>query len=178
MAVLLRPATEADIGAIQALMLELAQFEKLTHMFVATEDDLRDALFGKHPAVECLVAQWHDESPADAAAATAAPIVAYALFFHNYSTFLGRRGLYLEDLYVQPSQRGRGIGKRLLQKLASLAVERGCRRFEWTVLDWNQTAIDFYQNVGATVLPDWRVVRMTGDALQHFAAAQTETLNA
>jgi GNAT superfamily N-acetyltransferase len=172
MAALLRPATAADIGAIQALMLELAQFEKLTHLFVATEDDLHTALFGAHPAVECLVAQWHDDPAAEPA--TAAPIVAYALFFHNYSTFLGRRGLYLEDLYVQPEQRGRGIGKLLLHQLAALAVERGCRRFEWTVLDWNQAAIDFYQGVGATVLPDWRVVRMTGDALQRFAVAQPE----
>jgi GNAT superfamily N-acetyltransferase len=171
MAALLRPATAADIGAIQALMLELAQFESLTHLFVATEDDLHDALFGAHPAVECLVAQWHDSTTPDPAAA---PIVAYALFFHNYSTFLGRRGLYLEDLYVQPDQRGRGIGKLLLQQLAVLALERGCRRFEWTVLDWNQAAIDFYQSFGATVLPDWRVVRMTGDALQRFAGTRTE----
>jgi GNAT superfamily N-acetyltransferase len=174
MAALLRPATEADISAVRALMQELAQYEKLAHMFVATEDDLRDALFGKHPAVECLVAQWIGTSnPDDASRAlSTAPVVAYALFFHNYSTFLGRRGLYLEDMYVQPGQRGRGIGKLMLQKLAALAVERGCRRFEWTVLDWNQPAIDFYESVGATVLPNWRVVRMTGEALQRLAGAQ------
>ena len=171
----LRPAGEADIGAIHALMLELAEYEKLTQMFIATEDDLRDALFGPHPAVECLVAQWSEESKPDDSAAVSSPIVAYALFFHNYSTFLGRRGLYLEDLYVQPGQRGRGIGKLLLQTLAALAVERGCRRFEWTVLDWNQPAIDFYQSFGADILPDWRVVRMTGDALQHFAGARAES---
>lgn len=174
MAARLRPATEADIDAIQALMLELAQFEKLTHVFVATADDLRDALFGKHPAVECLVAQWDEGTHSAAASRSTAPIVAYALFFHNYSTFQGRRGLYLEDLYVQPSQRGRGIGKALLQKLAALAVERGCRRFEWTVLDWNRHAIDFYQSFGATILPDWRVVRMTGDALQNFAEGRAQ----
>lgn len=163
MPALLRAAGEADLGAIQRLMLELAQYEKLTHLFVATENDLREALFGSHPAVECLVAQEHEDEPAS--------VVAYALFFHNYSTFLGRRGLYLEDIYVQPSQRGRGIGRALLQRLAGLALERGCARFEWTVLDWNQPAIDFYQGFGATVLPDWRVVRMTGEALQRFAAA-------
>jgi len=175
----LRPAREADIGAIHALMLELAQFEKLAQLFIATEDDLRDALFGKHPAVECLVADWHEGSNSDnAAAAASTPVVAYALFFHNYSTFLGRRGLYLEDLYVQPDQRGRGIGKLLLQQLAALAIERGCRRFEWTVLDWNQPAIDFYRSFGADILPDWRVVRMTGDALQRFAGVPTELASA
>ena len=96
-------------------------------------------------------------------------VVAYALFFHNYSTFLGKRGLYLEDLYVQPAQRGTGLGKRLLGHLAALAVERQCGRFEWTVLDWNQNAIEFYEKLGATVLPDWRVVRLTGAALETLA---------
>ncbi|WP_260430192.1 GNAT family N-acetyltransferase, partial [Burkholderia cenocepacia] len=98
------------------------------------------------------------------------PIVAYALFFHNYSTFLGRRGLYLEDLYVQPSQRGTGLGTAMLRHLAALAVERRCARFEWSVLDWNQPAIDFYEKMGATVLPEWRIVRVTGDALDTLAA--------
>jgi len=170
MPTLIRAAAPADLGAIQALMLELAEYEKLTHLFVATEDNLRDALFGEHPAVECLVAQWQDEAHGTSAANS--PVVAYALFFHNYSTFMGRRGLYLEDIYVQPNQRGRGIGRALLQQLAALALERGCARFEWTVLDWNQPAIDFYQSLGATVLPDWRVVRMTGPALQQFAETQ------
>ncbi len=174
MPALLRNARESDIPAIHGLLLELAQYEKLTDLFVANEEDLRDALFGPHPAIECLVAQWHEardpvERPTDSAADAASPVVAYALFFHNYSTFLGRRGLYLEDIYVQPGQRGRGIGKLLLQRLAALAVERGCGRFEWTVLDWNQPAIDFYQRLGAQVLPDWRVVRMTGDALKQLA---------
>jgi GNAT superfamily N-acetyltransferase len=173
MPALLREAREADIPAIHGLLLELAQYEKLTHLFVASEDDLRGALFGPHPAIECLVAQWEEPDGGKDAIASASdaasPVVAYALFFHNYSTFLGRRGLYLEDIYVQPGQRGRGIGKLLLQRLAALAVERGCGRFEWTVLDWNQPAIDFYRGLGAQILPDWRVVRMTGDALTQLA---------
>ena len=98
-------------------------------------------------------------------------MISYALFFHNYSTFLGRRGLYLEDLYVQPTERGTGLGSKMLRYLAALAVERQCGRFEWSVLDWNQPAIDFYQKMGATVLPDWRVVRITGDALDQLAAS-------
>jgi GNAT superfamily N-acetyltransferase len=153
----IRPATPADVGAIFALMLELAEFEKLTHLFVATEAGVHDALFGAQRAAEALVAE------------AGGRIVGYALFFHNFSTFLGRRGLYLEDLYVQPSQRGSGLGKAMLQRLAALAVERQCGRFEWSVLDWNQNAIDFYEKMGATVLPDWRIVRMTGDALAQLA---------
>ncbi|PXW26566.1 GNAT family N-acetyltransferase [Paraburkholderia caballeronis] len=158
MAATIRNATPADIGGMFALMYELAEFEKLTHLFVATEDGLRDALFGARPSAEALVAE------------DGGKLVGYALFFHNFSTFLGRRGLYLEDLYVQPSQRGSGLGTALLRRLAALAVERGCGRFEWTVLDWNQPAIGFYEKMGATVLPDWRVVRMTGDALAQLAA--------
>ncbi|HDR9209906.1 TPA: GNAT family N-acetyltransferase [Burkholderia vietnamiensis] len=154
----IRPAEARDVGAIVALMRELAEFKKLTHLFVATEADLADALFGERPAAEALVAEL------DGA------IVAYALFFHNYSTFVGRRGLYLEDLYVQPAQRGTGLGTALLRHLAALAVERRCARFEWSVLDWNRPAIDFYEKMGATVLPDWRIVRMTGDALHALAA--------
>ncbi|MFC5428560.1 GNAT family N-acetyltransferase [Paraburkholderia denitrificans] len=154
----IRAATPDDVGAIHALMYELAEFEKLTHLFVATQDGLADALFGTRPAAEALVAE------------DAGRIVAYALFFHNYSTFLGRRGLYLEDLYVQPSQRGTGLGTAMLRTLAAIAVERKCARFEWTVLDWNQPAIGFYEKMGATVLPDWRVVRMTGEALEQLAA--------
>ena len=153
----IRAAETRDVGAILALMRELADFEKLTHLFVATEDDLADALFGPRPSAEALVAER------DGA------IVGYALFFHNYSTFLGRRGLYLEDLYVQPSQRGTGLGTAMLKRLAALAVERRCGRFEWSVLDWNQPAIDFYQKMGATVMPDWRIVRVTGDALATLA---------
>lgn len=157
MSTTIRPATPADVSAIFALMLELAEFEKLTHLFVATEAGVHDALFGEQRAAEALVAE------------AGGRIVAYALFFHNFSTFLGRRGLYLEDLYVQPSQRGSGLGRAMLQRLAAIAVERQCGRFEWTVLDWNQNAIDFYEKMGAIVLPDWRVVRMTGEALTQLA---------
>ena len=158
MAATIRPATAADIGAIYALIYELAEFEKLTHLFVATEEGLHDALFGEKPSSEALVAE------ADGC------VVGFALFFHNFSTFLGRRGLYLEDLYVQPSQRGTGLGTAMLQRLAALAVERQCGRFEWSVLDWNQPAIDFYEKMGASVMPDWRIVRITGDALEKLAA--------
>ena len=154
----IRAATPADIGAMHALMYELAEFEKLTHLFTGTPEGLADALFGAHPAAEAIVAE------------DAGRIVGYALFFHNYSTFLGKRGLYLEDLYVQPSQRGTGLGTAMLRALAAIAVERQCGRFEWTVLDWNEPAIGFYEKMGATVLPDWRVVRVTGDALDKLAA--------
>jgi GNAT superfamily N-acetyltransferase len=154
----IRSATPADVGAIFALMHELAEFEKLTHLFVATEDGVHDALFGPRPSSEALVAEADGH------------IVGYALFFHNYSTFLGRRGLYLEDLYVQPTQRGSGLGTSMLRRLAALAVERQCGRFEWSVLDWNQPAIDFYEKMGATVLPDWRIVRVTDEALDRLAA--------
>jgi GNAT superfamily N-acetyltransferase len=153
----IRAATPADVGAMRGLMYELAEFEKLTHLFVATNDDLHDALFGARPSAEALVATQDGE------------IVGYALFFHNFSTFLGRRGLYLEDLYVRPGLRGSGLGTKMLRHLAALAVERRCGRFEWSVLDWNQNAIDFYEKMGATVLPDWRVVRITGDALDRLA---------
>ncbi|MFC0573238.1 GNAT family N-acetyltransferase [Paraburkholderia solisilvae] len=140
-------------------MRELAEYEKLTHLFIATDADLRDALFGARPSAEALVAEKDGH------------IVGYALFFHNYSTFLGRRGLYLEDLYVQPSQRGSGLGSAMLRQLAALALERQCGRFEWSVLDWNQTAIDFYEKMGASVLPDWRIVRITGAALERLAVS-------
>jgi GNAT superfamily N-acetyltransferase len=153
----IRCAAPDDVPAIFALMRELAHFEKLTDIFVATEAGIRDALFGQRACAEALVATRNDTT------------VAYALFFHNFSTFLGRRGLYLEDLYVQPALRGSGLGTEMLRVLAALALERRCGRFEWTVLDWNQPAIDFYEKMGATVLPDWRVVRVTGDALATLA---------
>ena len=155
----IRAAAPADVSAIFALMMELAEFEKLTHLFVATEDGVRDALFGPRPAAEALVAEESGQ------------IVGYALFFHNFSTFLGKRGLYLEDLYVRPNLRGSGLGTKMLRALAALAVERQCGRFEWSVLDWNQQAIDFYEKMGATVLPDWRIVRITGESLDQLARA-------
>jgi GNAT superfamily N-acetyltransferase len=153
----IRRAAPADTAAVLALMYELAEFEKLTHLFVATEEGLREALFGEHPGAEALVAERDGR------------IVGYALFFHNFSTFLSRRGLYLEDLYVQPALRGSGLGTALLRRVAAIAVERRCGRFEWSVLDWNQPAIDFYTKMGATVMPDWRIVRITDDALARLA---------
>ncbi|VVD98126.1 GCN5 family acetyltransferase [Pandoraea horticolens] len=157
MSLILRAATADDVGAIYRLMRELAVYEKLLDIFEATPDSVHEALFGNAPAAECLIAEWDGK------------VVGYALYFHNFSTFLGRRGLYLEDVYVQPSVRGKGVGQALLRQLARIALERQCGRFEWTVLNWNQPAIDFYASQGATVLPDWRVVRMTGEALDRFA---------
>ena len=154
---IIRDATPLDVSGMLGLMRELAEYEKLTHLFVATEETLHDALFGKRAAAEALVAERDGK------------IVGYALYFHNFSTFLSRRGLYLEDLYVQPDLRGSGLGTALLRRVAAIAVERQCGRFEWSVLDWNQTAIDFYTKMGATVLPEWRIVRVTDDALSRLA---------
>lgn len=154
---IIREATPLDVSGMLGLMHELAEYEKLTHLFVATEETLHDALFGKRPAAEALVAERDGK------------IVGYALYFHNFSTFLSRRGLYLEDIYVQSHLRGSGLGTALLRRVAAIAVDRQCGRFEWSVLDWNQTAIDFYTKMGATVLPDWRIVRVTDDALSRLA---------
>lgn len=152
----LRAAGPEDVPAIVALIGELAEFEKLAHLVQITPESLHRHLFGPKPVVECIVAE------------VGTSLVAFALFFTNFSTFLGKPGLYLEDLYVQPAHRGSGIGRALLERLGRLAVERGCGRFEWAVLDWNESAIRFYEKMGATVLPDWRVCRVTGDALQRF----------
>jgi GNAT superfamily N-acetyltransferase len=154
----LRPATPADLPAVVGLITELAVFEKLEHLVVVTPESLQPHLFGPRPVAECVVGEVDGR------------VVAFALFFSNFSTFLGKPGLYLEDLYVQPAFRGTGLGKALLSHLGALAVARGCGRFEWSVLDWNQRAIDFYEAMGATVMPDWRICRVTGDALQRFAA--------
>ncbi len=153
----LRPATPADLPAIVGLIRELAVFEKLEHLVVVTPESLQPHLFGARPAAEAVVGEVNGS------------VVAFALFFTNFSTFLGRPGLYLEDLYVQPAHRGSGLGKALLQHLGALAVERGCGRFEWSVLDWNQNAIHFYEKMGATVMPDWRICRLAGAALQAYA---------
>jgi GNAT superfamily N-acetyltransferase len=157
---LIRPATAADLPAIVGLITELAVFEKLEHLVVVTPESLRPHLFGDRPAAECVVGETGAEP---------GRVVAFALFFHNFSTFLGRPGLYLEDLYVQPAHRGTGLGRALLQHLAALAVQRGCGRFEWSVLDWNERAIRFYEGMGATVMPDWRICRVTGPALATLA---------
>jgi len=149
----LRSAAPADLPAIVGLIRELAAFEKLEHLVVATPESMAPHLFGARPAAEAVVGQLNGA------------VVAFALFFTNFSTFLGRPGLYLEDLYVQPAHRGTGLGRALLQHLGALAVERGCGRFEWSVLDWNENAIRFYESMGATVMPDWRICRITGDTL-------------
>lgn len=153
----LRRAEPRDVDAIVALIAELAEFERLTHLLEVTADTLAPHLFGERPVVECMVGEIDGE------------VVAFALFFTNFSTFLGKPGLYLEDLYVRPAHRGSGLGKALLEHLGALAVERGCGRFEWSVLDWNERAIRFYEGMGATVLPDWRICRVTGEALARFA---------
>jgi GNAT superfamily N-acetyltransferase len=151
------PATEADVPDIHRLIRALAEYERLGHEHVSTEADLRNGLFGPRPYAEVLLARVEQET------------VGFALFFHNYSTFLGRPGLYLEDLFVQQDRRGQGIGRALLAALARIAVDRGCGRFEWSVLDWNDPAIGFYQRMGAQVMEEWRICRLTGAALAGLA---------
>ena len=157
----IRPAREADLGAIVAMIAELAEFEHLSHLVEVSVDKLRPHLFGARPAAEALVA----ESAVDG------ELHAFALYFHNFSTFLAKPGLYLEDLYVKPAARGAGLGRMMLKRLAALAQERGCGRFEWSVLDWNSKAIAFYERMGAEVLPDWRICRVTGAGLDVLAGA-------
>ncbi|HRD98115.1 MAG TPA: GNAT family N-acetyltransferase [Rubrivivax sp.] len=153
----LRDAQPQDLPAIVGLIRELADFEQLTHLVSVTPETLQPHLFGPRPVAEALVGEVQGQ------------VVAFALFFTNFSTFLGQPGLYLEDLYVQPAHRRSGLGSALLQRLAALAVRRGCGRFEWSVLDWNANAIDFYRRMGATVMPDWRICRVTGPALAALA---------
>lgn len=155
----LRAAEPRDLPAITGLIRELAEFEQLSHLVQTTPEALHPHLFGERPVAEAQVAE------------AGGAVVAFALFFTNFSTFLARPGLYLEDLYVQPAWRGHGIGQALLRRLGALAVERGCGRFEWSVLDWNENAIGFYRRMGATVMPDWRICRVAGDALAAFSAA-------
>jgi GNAT superfamily N-acetyltransferase len=150
-------AAPADVPSITEMIHDLARFERLSAMCVANEADVRRALFADNASVEVVVA-WEGGHTAG-----------FALFFHNFSTFLGRRGLYLEDLFVRPAFRRRGYGRALLIHLARLAVERGCGRFEWTVLDWNVQAIGFYEQLGAQILPEWRITRVTGAALAALA---------
>jgi GNAT superfamily N-acetyltransferase len=155
---MIRLATPTDIPAIVHLIRALAEYEKLSHQVVVDEARLSEHLFGPKPYAEVLLAEDGGQ------------VVGYALFFHTYSTFLGRPSLYLEDLFVLPEQRGQGHGKALLARLARLAVERDCGRFEWMVLDWNTPAIEFYESLGAALAPEWKLCRMTGEALRRFAA--------
>jgi GNAT superfamily N-acetyltransferase len=154
----IRFATIDDTPLVLALIRGLAEYERLAHEAVATEADIRESLFGSRPAAEVLIAETNGE-PAG-----------FALFFHNYSTFLGRRGLYLEDLFVYPEFRGRGIGRALMVRLAQIAVERNCGRFEWWVLDWNEPSIRFYESLGARAMSDWTVYRLSGEPLQQLAS--------
>jgi len=151
--------TAADVTDLLAMIRGLADYENLGDLVVCDEAAITHALFGERPAAEALIAR--ERGPGSAAAG-------FALFFHTFSTFRGRRGLWLEDLFVYPDFRGRGIGRALISRLGAIARERGCARFEWAVLDWNTDAIGFYEGLGATLMPEWRLARVTGDALQRF----------
>ena len=153
-----RAAAEDEVALVLSFIRELAEYEHLAHEVVATEGKLRQALFGARPFAEVLFACIEGEP------------VGFALYFHSFSTFLGRPGLYLEDLFVRPAARGRGVGRYLLTWLARVALERGCGRLEWAVLDWNEPAKAFYRSLGAKTLDDWRILRVTGEALGKLAA--------
>jgi GNAT superfamily N-acetyltransferase len=153
----IRPATEQDVPIILDLIKQLAEYERLADRVVATEQRLRDTLFGERPAAEVLLASLEGET------------VGFAVFFTNYSTFLAKPGLYLEDLFVKPHARGKGIGKALLARLAKIAVERDCGRVDWSVLNWNEPSLRFYEALGAVPLSDWTTHRLTGEALVKLA---------
>ena len=154
----IRPATADDVPLIRQLIAELAEYERLADAAVATDDDLCAQLFGAQPAAEVLIGEVDGEA------------ASFALFFHNFSTFLGKRGLYLEDLFVRPAFRGSGLGRHLMASLARIAVQRDCGRFEWSVLDWNAPAIGFYRTLGAVGMDEWTVQRLEGDALRALAS--------
>jgi GNAT superfamily N-acetyltransferase len=162
---MIREATPADTPTIAALIRTLAEYERLSHEVVLDEDELRAHLFGERRYAEVVLAEHGGE------------VVGFALFFHNFSTFLAKPGIYLEDLFVKPEHRGGGHGRALLAHLAKLAVERGCGRLEWAVLDWNEPSIAFYRSLGATAMDDWTTYRLTGDALSALAREpRTENL--
>ena len=162
MSLQIRPAAPADVPTLVRLISALAEYEKLSHLLEVTPEKLHAQLFGERPPAEALVAELRPQGQAPVPAG-------FALFFTNFSTFLCKPGLYLEDLFVLPEHRGAGVGKALLRHLAGLAVERGCGRFEWSVLDWNEPAIRFYEAMGATLMTDWRICRVTGEALTQMA---------
>lgn len=153
----IRAAHADDVPQILTFIRELAEYERLSHAVVATEKQIRASMFGARPYAECVFACIDDQP------------VGFALFFHNYSTFLGQPGLYLEDLYVKPAVRGKGVGRRLLVHLAQLAVDRDCGRLEWSVLNWNEPAIHFYENLGARPNSEWTVYRLAGEALERLS---------
>jgi GNAT superfamily N-acetyltransferase len=155
----IREARESDVPQILQFIRDLAEYEKLAHLVVASEEQLHATLFGSSPFAEVLIAE-EDGTPAG-----------FALFFHNYSTFLAQPGIYLEDLFVKPEYRGRGYGKALLARLAQIARERNCGRVEWAVLDWNEPSIAFYKSLGARPMEEWRTFRLTGEALERLAKA-------
>ena len=153
----IRPATEADLGTIEELIRALAEYERMADEVVMDAELLRQNLFGERPYAEVLIADVDGEA------------AGFALFFHNFSTFVGRPGIYLEDLFVKPEHRAKGFGKALLKRLAEIAVERGCGRMEWAVLDWNEPAIGFYKKLGARPNDDWTVFRLAGESLRNLA---------
>ena len=159
----IRPATEQDVPLIQGFIRDLARYEHLEHEMVATEEGLRKTLFGERRYAEVVFACVGDDP------------VGFALFFHNYSTFLGKPGIYLEDLFVRPEARGRGIGKQLLAWLAQTAVARDCGRLEWAVLDWNEPSIGFYRSLGAILKSEWQIFRLSGDPLKALAGDDPTT---
>jgi GNAT superfamily N-acetyltransferase len=152
----IRPATENDVPLIRSFIQRLAEYERLSHEAIMSEETLRESLFGARRYAEVLLG-YDGDTP-----------VAFAVYFHNFSTFLGRPGLYLEDLFVVPEARGRGFGRALLVRLAQIAVERKCGRFEWAVLDWNEPAIGFYKKLGAVPMEEWTIFRVTGEALERL----------
>ncbi len=158
---IVRSARPDDVPTIFELISGLAEYEKLSHQVTGSVELLTEHLFGRHPYAEVILAESDEKA------------VGFALFFYNYSTFLTKPGIYLEDIFVQPEYRRRGIGKALIIRVAQLAVKRGCGRFEWSVLDWNQPAIDFYQQMGASVLKEWRICRVTGEALTQLSQTQS-----
>ena len=157
---MIRPARPEDVATIADFIRELAEYERLSDEVTLYEEDLKEHLFGQRRYAEVLIAEENGAA------------VGFALFMHNYSTFLARPGIYLEDLFVRPAHRGKGYGKALLQELAQIAVERGCGRFEWAVLDWNAPAIEFYKSLGARPMHDWTVFRLAGDALLRLGGSR------
>lgn len=154
---MIRPATPDDTNTICELIRALAEYERLSHQVALDEARLREHLFGPRPFAEVLLAE------------DAGQVVGFALFFHNYSTFLGRPGIYLEDVFVRPEYRGKGHGKALLRALAQIAVERGCGRMEWAVLDWNEPSIEFYRSLGAEPMDEWTTFRLSRDAIEQLS---------